>query len=371
MISIGRPVIELSQYFQAGIEAEFVVCPKLTSEAKGKFHLEVSVDPAEQVGSLIASKKEDENFMVKFTPKVPGAYNIKATVNGLNLHPQSHFTVEVNERRLEVEGELDLKGETFQNPLGIAVNSKGLVAVVDTTRHCILMFDKEGKYLRKFGCYGEKAGRLICPRGVTYINDDNILVADLGNHRIQQFDVRTGNSVKCFGKHGTGVGEFQSPLNVCMDDEGRVAVVDFDNNRIQVFTIDGELVIQFGDSGPGKLNRPTACIFLEHKFIVSDSRNHCLKVFDGSGKFLSKIGEHGTSDGQLNLPGALCVEKCGNHHNILVCDRNNHRVVQFSVEGSFTGKTVIKLERPMGIATTPDGRILVCDYHAKEIHILK
>lgn len=196
-------------------------------------------------------------------------------------------------------------------------------------------------------------------------------MAEQGNHRIQEFDVHTGKAVKCFGKQGTGIGELRSPLDVCMDDEGRVAVVDFYNKRIQVFTTDGESVFQFGDRGPGKLNGPTACIFHEHKFILCDGENNSLKLFDRSGKFLRKIGEEGRGDEQLNWPRALCVEKCGNHHNILVCDTGNERIVQFSVEGSFTGKTVTKLQKPNGIATTPDGRILVCDYSAQKVYILK
>ena len=172
--------------------------------------------------------------------------------------------------------------------------------------------------------------------------------------------------VKTFGKQGTGEGEFHNPVSVCMDGEGRVVVADFYNNRIQVLTKDGEPLFKFGDSGPEKLNRPTGCIFHQNKFIVSDLGNNCLKLFDHSGNFLRKIGEQGNGDGQLNRPWGLCVEKCGNHHNILVCDSDNGRIVQFSVEGAFTGKTVTELQHPAGIATTPDGRILVTDWRAKK-----
>jgi len=367
----GSTVEGLTQDFQAGVEAELVVYPKLMSEAQQKFHVEVHVEPATEVGSLMTCEKEDGNFLVKFTPKVPGKYSIKVTINGCNIH-KSPFTVQVKERRLEVVGELDLKGQTFQNPFGIAVNSKGLIAVTDFNGHCILIFNKEGKYLRRFGCKGENAGWFNHPSGVTYLSDDDILVADQLNHRIQWFNVQTGNVVKTFGKKGTGKVEFRNPLSVCMDGEGRVVVADYNNNRIQVFTRDGEPVCNFGESGPEKFNGPTGCIFHQNKLIVSDTRNNCLKIFDHSGKFLRKIGEQGEGDGQLNCPWSLYVEKCGNHRNILVCDRDNGRIVQFSVEGAFTGKTVTEfVKRPTGIAVTPDGRILVTDFTAKKIYILK
>ena len=106
-------------------------------------------------------------------------------------------------------------------------------------------------------------------------------------------------------------------------------------------------------------------------FIFSDRGNNCLKIFDCSGKFLRKIGEKGKGDGQLNSPWGLCIEKCGDHHNILVCDRKNNRIVQFSVEGSFSGKTVTELQGPRGIATTSDGRILVTDSEARKVYLLK
>ena len=356
--------------FQAGVETELVISPKLINEDQGTFHVGVLVEPAEQVGSMTTIQREDGNFLVKFTPKVPGTYNIKSTINGDNLH-QSPVIVQVKERRLEIVGELDLKGEILQMPYGIAVNSKGLIAVSDSPRHCVLIFDKEGKYLRKFGCKGENAGQFKHPTGVTYLNDDHILVADQFNHRIQQFNVHTGNFVKAFGKEGSGEGELCCPEGVCMDGEGRVAVAEGGNNRIQVFTKDGEPVFTFGDSGSEKLSWPGGCISHQSMFIVCDRENNCLKIFDRSGKFLRKTGKKGKGDGQLDLTCGLCIEKCGDHHNILVCDTDNNRIVQFSVEGSFSGKTASELQHPCGIATTSDGRILVTDSGARKVYLLK
>ena len=369
--AISESIVEgLTHDFQAGVEAELVISPKLINEGQRTFYIEILVEPTEQLGSMTAFQRDDENFLVKFTPKVPGTYNIKVTINGDNLH-QSPFTVQVKERRLEIVGELDLKGEILKSPHKIAVNSKGLIAVTDWDGHCILAFDKEGKYPRKFGSKGKRAGQLNHPTGVTYLNDDHILVADVGNNRIQQFNVHTGNFVKAFGKYGTGEGELCDPEDVYMDCEGRVAVADWGNNRIQFFTEDGEPVFTFGDSGSEKLVRPTGCIFDQSMFIVCDRGNNCLKIFDRSGKFLRTIGEKGKGDGQLNWPLGLCVEKCGDHHNILVCDRDNKRIVQFSVEGSFSGQTFTGLQSPCGIATTPDGRILVTDIGAKKVYFLK
>ena len=256
-----------------------------------------------------------------------------------------------------------------QNPRGIAVNSKGLIALSDRERHTILIFDKEGKFVRKLGCDGDNPGQLNRPAGVAFLNDDEILVADDGNHRIQQVNVQTGNFVNSFGKYGTGDGEFDSPEDICVNGEGHVVVADYGNDRIQVLTKDGKPVLEFGGTRQGKLNEPTGCIYHKNMFIVSDTCNHCLEVFDSSGKFLYKIGEEGEADGQFYCSWGLCVEKYGNRQNLLVCDRDNGRIQQFTVEGHFTGKTVTKLQTPGGIATTPDGRIFVSA--GNKVYVLK
>ena len=189
-IATTEPVVEgLKQDFQAGVEAELIVYSKLTREAQGKFIVDVAIEPAKKVGSLVTCEQEDGNDQVMFTPKVPGSYHFHVTVNVVNHSPKSIFTghIQVKERRLKVVGELDLKGETVQSPSGIAVNSKGLIAVADCDGQCILLFDKEGNYLRKFG--GTDIGQLGTPSCLTFINDSEILVADQINHCIQQFNV--------------------------------------------------------------------------------------------------------------------------------------------------------------------------------------
>ena len=375
-VATSEPIIKgLNQDIQAGVESEFEVNPRIPKEqaqgVKCKFQCEVLVEPAEKVGSLRTYENEDAT-LVKFVPKVPGTFNITVKINGKVL---STNTVQVKQRLIQVVRELELKRETIGEPRGIAVNSKGQIAVVDSIKHCVFIIDMEGNCLRKAGCHGNKDGQLDGPEDVTYLNDDNILVADELNHRIQQFNVQTGDFVKSFGNRGTRDGEFSKPLSVCVDDEGRVIVADGRNHRVQVLSQDGEPLFKFGDSGPENLNRPFECIYHENKFIVSDSDNYSVKFYDNTGKFLYKIREPGEpcqGDEQLRRPWGLCLQKCGDHHNLLVCDTNNGRVEQFTLDGWFTGKTDHKFKNLRGITTTPDGLILASDSgETKKVYILK
>ena len=369
----GSTVEGLSQNFQAGLEAELLICPKTSEgEISNKHHtdqVEVHIDPADQVRSLVTCEKEDGTFQAKFVAKVPGTYKMEIKINGEKL-ANSPFTVLVKAREFNVVGKLDFQGEGPQSPTGIAVNSKGVIAVADSKGHCILIFDEKGKFVRKLGCHGNNDGQFHLPVDVTFLNDDEILVADEGNHRIQQLNVQTGNFVKCFGKKVTRGGEFKNPTSVCIRSEGHfVVVAEYVNSRVQVLTMDGEPVLKFGDSGSEKLDRPTGCVCRENKFIVTDNRNNCVKVFDCSGKVLYKFGEKGNADGQFDMPVGLCIDKYG---NVLVCDGWNNRIQQFSLEGAFTGKTSanVKLQCPWGVATMPDDRVLISDYYGKEVYIL-
>ena len=363
----------LAQTIQAGVEAEFILSPKtaqgeISNQPDLKQQIAVTIDPTEDVTDVSVRETENGRFKVKFTPKVPGAYSIEVKINGDKL-PTCPFTVQVKERELTVVGELDLKlleGEQLKNLRGIAVNTKGMIAITDSEGQCVYIFDKEGKRLRKCGSKANNAGQFFYPSGVTYLNDDKILIADAGNCRIQQVDVQTGTVVKSFGKSGAAKGQLSFPIDVCLDEERHIVVTEYSNNRIQVMSRESESISIFGDSGPEKLKRPTSCIPYKNMFFVSDADNHSIKTFDQSGTFLYKFGKQGNQDGQFDYPFGILV---GSSSYLLVCDSKNNRVQQFSLDGRFTGKSITYLPNPRGIATAPDGRILVTS--ADKVYVLK
>ena len=359
---------------QAGVEVEFTLClqtsdGKIINQPDLKDQVEFLIEPAKDVTNVIVSEKEDGNLQLKFIPKVPGAYSIEVKINGDKL-PTCPFTVQVKERELVV-GQMDLKffpGDVTQTLYGIAVNPEGKIVVTDVYGHCVYVFDRDGNCLRNIGGDRENPGQFKHPAGVSYVNNNEILIADQSNHRIQHINIQTGTVVKCFGKYGTGKGEFKNPADVCLDDEGRIVVTECVNGRIQVMSQDGETILIFGNSGPEKLNKPTSCIPYKNMFLVSDRDNNYIKVFDQTGTYLYKFGKKGNEDGQLNLPRGMLL---GSSNNLLVCDGGNNRVQQFSLDGRLTGKSITDLPGPAGIATAPDGRIFVTSITANKVYILK
>ena len=275
------------------------------------------------------------------------------------------MTMLVKERELVVVRELKLKffpRNTLKGLYGIAVNTEGQIVVTDDVGHCVYVFDKDGNCMRKIG------GQFQFPKGISFLNDNEVLIADSGNCRIHRLNIQTGTVVKSFGKEGRQKGEFTEPRDVTVDDEERIVVTEWDNNRIQVMSKEGESIFTFGDKGPEKLLWPTCCIPYKKMFLVTDGGNHCIKAFDQSGTFLYKFSKEGYQDGKFNSPHGLLVDSS---NNLLVCNTGNNRVQQFSLDGRFAGKSITPLSTPMAITKAPDGRILVTSNDKKKVYILR
>ena len=365
----------LDQTFQAGVEAEFTLCPHTTEGEINNLadlndQVELLIKPIKDATNVTVHEKGDGNLTVKFTPKVPGAYSVEVKINGEKLST-SPFPLAVKERQLVVVGELDLKfnqGQEFKRQTGIAVNTQGDIAVVDNLGHCVFVFNKEGNCSKQIGKEGTHPGQFKYPYDVLFLNNNELLIADQANNRIQHINIQTGSVVKTFGKKGEGKGHFKNPLRICFDDTERIVVSEFSNNRVQVMSKEGEALFTIGDSGPEKLSTPYSCIPYKNIFLVTERDNHVIKAFDSSNTFLYKFGEKGNQDGQFNSPCGMCLD---GSNNLLVCDYFNDRVQQFSLDGRFKGKTTVPLQGPLQIITAPDGRILVTSRKAKKIYILK
>ena len=365
----------LNQEFQAGVEGTLVVRPRIhpeervTEAVKTKIYVQVLMEPVEKVSSMDVFDQGDGSYQVKFVAKVPGCLKVSVKINNKEL-AKSPYTVHVKERRIKVVGKLEFLRKVPKEPSGIAVNSEGLIAVTDFGGHCILLYNAKGEYQRELGSHGENEGQFNEPSDIIFINDDEVLVADGSNNRIQQFNVKTGNFVKSFGKQGTGAGEFNFPIGVCMNDSGKIVVTDIGNNLVQVLTEHGEHLLTFGDNG--ELDRPVKCIYWRNAYIVSSCKSRILNIFDCGGTLLNQIGKSGTEN--RHLPSHLwefCIESSRNHQNLLVSDIKNGCIYQFTLDNCFTGKTVDSLEAVISMTAAPDGRVLVLSEKSKTVHFLK
>jgi DNA-binding beta-propeller fold protein YncE len=164
----------------------------------------------------------------------------------------------------------------FEDPEGISLDrATGEIYATDEDHRRVLVFDQEGKYLRKIaveadpesvcvfedrvyvtmskagwvGCYG-RDGALRFKFGSDHLRepdcaavspDRKLYVTDQRANRIQVFDL-DGKFLFTVGKAGTGPGEFDQPEDLAFDADGNLWVADGDNHRIQVLTRDGKFI---------------------------------------------------------------------------------------------------------------------------------
>jgi DNA-binding beta-propeller fold protein YncE len=118
------------------------------------------------------------------------------------------------------------------NPADIALHGDEIY--VAASDHRVLVFTREGEFVRQWGGEGSAPGELKDPFGIAVDADGFVYVADQSNHRIQKFS-REGEFITQFGVHGGGPGQLIFPSDVAVNAHGNVYVADSDNGRVQIF----------------------------------------------------------------------------------------------------------------------------------------
>jgi len=194
------------------------------------------------------------------------------------------------------------EGWTFKECAAVGVDSKDNVYVFNRGAHPMIIFDRNGKFLRSWG-------EGIFPRahGLTMGPDDTMFCTDDGDHTVR----------KC--------------------------------------TLDGRVLLTLGTSGkpaPFMSGKP----FNRCTHVAIDPRNGDFYVSDGygnarihkyspSGKLLFSWGESGTEPGQFNIAHNIGTDKDG---WVYLADRENQRVQVFDPNGKYETQWV-NMARPCGL----------------------
>jgi DNA-binding beta-propeller fold protein YncE len=210
---------------------------------------------------------------------------------------------------------------------GLRVDRDNNIWTTDIGHHTVTKFDAQGKVLLSLGKKdqpGDGPDQFNKPTDVAVSASGEIYVSDgYGNSRVVKFS-KEGKFLKEWGKKGTGEGEFNLPHAIVLDSRGRVYVGDRENNRIQVFDGDGKYLSQWKESGApyGLFLTPAG------RMLVADGRAAGVAVLDEEGKKLGRWGEKGSGVGQFSAPHWVCADSKG---VVYVADTGNKRILKFSV----------------------------------------
>ncbi|XP_054716381.1 tripartite motif-containing protein 2-like [Uloborus diversus] len=163
-------------------------------------------------------------------------------------------------------------------PKGVAVDRNGHLIVVDNKGSCVLIFQENGKLLHRFGSRGSDNVKFAGPHYVAINSKNQLVISDFHNHCIKIFDSE-GNFVHAFGSNGEGNGQFNAPTGVAVDAQDNIIVADWGNSRIQVFDSTGSFLSFVNTNGEPLYGPQGLALFADGYVVVSDSGNHCLKVY--------------------------------------------------------------------------------------------
>jgi DNA-binding beta-propeller fold protein YncE len=168
------------------------------------------------------------------------------------------------------------------SPVGMALGPGGKsLYVTDTNLHMVLVFSPEGDLLKKFGGRGDMQGQFYHPLGIAVNNRSQVLVVDSFHFAVQVFDL-DGNYLSSFGSTSKGLGSMARPRSIAVDSEGLIYVTDALKNNVQIFDQDGGPVLEFGSRGfgPGQFRLPAGIFYCEdERIFVVDSINKRIQEF--------------------------------------------------------------------------------------------
>ncbi len=194
---------------------------------------------------------------------------------------------------------------------------------------------------------------ILEPQGMAFDEDENLYIADTGNHRIVKLLKASGYQIDfefakngSLGVQGTGDGQFQYPRDVAVTQSFTstpdVYVLDSGNNRVQIFNSKGRYLNQFdGSTTPGgKLNKPLNMINPPAP-TISDAGNNAVRHL--------YMGVDGVVGESFNIRFGHPIGKVTyGDPGMVVPDLKNKELVFFHGDGSIIKR--ISIAKPSVIA---------------------
>lgn len=134
-------------------------------------------------------------------------------------------------------------------------------------------------------------------------------------------------------------------------------------------TLDGKVLWTIGwPEGSGIYGKeqdykPTAiAVAPDGRIYVADGYGKSwVHLYDKDRNYRKSIGGPGDQKGQFHTPHGLLMDTRGKQPLLLVCDRENHRLQWFDLDGNFVRMMDKDLRRPCNVCPTPDGGLAVAD----------
>jgi len=170
----------------------------------------------------------------------------------------------------------------------VAVDSKDQVYVFNRGAHPMIVFDRDGNFLRSWG-----EGQYPRAHGLHIDADDTLFLTDDGGHVVRKCTT-DGKVLLELGVPGkpsaymSGL-PFHRCTHTALSPKGEIYVSDgYGNARVHKYSPGGKLLLSWGEPGtdPGQFNiAHNIATDAEGWVYVADRENHRVQVFDGHGRY--------------------------------------------------------------------------------------
>jgi DNA-binding beta-propeller fold protein YncE len=237
--------------------------------------------------------------------------------------------------------------------VGVSLDSKGNIYVVNRGNHPLLEFDPNGKFLRSVA---DGHPMFVGPHMVRIDPEDNIWYIDAGSNVVVKLDPQWRLQM-VLGRRPeewtwlTHVVEhaaappqnFNQPTDVTWGPDGSIYVTDgYGNSRVAKFNSHGILVKYWGDRGtePGQFNTPHSIVMdAKGNLYVADRGNSRIQVFDTDGKLLQVWRNFGGPPWSICItPGPKQVLFVGSIGRIFKMDLNGNVLGTIGKPGKLPGE---------------------------------
>ena len=218
-------------------------------------------------------------------------------------------------------------GDIFTLAHGVSVGPDDSIYCADSGDHTVRKMSPEGEVLLTLGTKGQPAppmsGRPLCRPthlAVDRRNGDLFVSDGYSNARVHHY-TPDGELVGSWGESGTGPGQMNIVHNIAIDDDGWIYVADRENRRIQVFDTEGNLEAQWAN-----LSR-AATVCVDHQGLVYVGEYYAgigsnvlgtdlgprVTIFDTQGNVQAKLGResYGDQPGRFYAPHGISVDSRG------------------------------------------------------------
>jgi hypothetical protein len=173
---------------------------------------------------------------------------------------------------------------------------------------------------------------------ITNINEDHVYVLDQNGHCVHIFDMEL-NWIADFGEEGSGNGQFELPSAIVADKiNNEILVVDDGNDRIQRFDIDGVYNSQWDAAATdGAIDQADYIAIHPNSgdiYITMYAQDYVFR-YESDGTYKSRMGGTGIGNGELTSPTAVAVDENGNVYVMDTVSEYNDRIQQFDDSGTY------------------------------------